>query len=267
MASQQLSSLTGRIKSLRFASSQTSRWLPTRAPHTLLLTRGTTTPQLSIATWSSGLVLHPDECCQKHLRRRNTTRLPWQVVMLRNRQLVLPETSPAFTLLMQSLRAAWLALEGLRQLVPEVTEPQFGQLSCVGANWRAAVYIFEVELSGRVCICNMSLLMCCEYMNCKLNSRRSCQICQKATDLKLSCLCADLHRQQRVGFQLPSGAAGGQPGGCLCALPDRLGRHAQARLDRQCHVRPLNPRAALYTRANAESWLSSTESLEDLLPA
>ena len=40
--------------------------------------------------------------------------------MLKNRQLVLPESSPTFTLLLQSLRAAWLALEGLRQLVPEV---------------------------------------------------------------------------------------------------------------------------------------------------
>ena len=48
--------------------------------------------------------------------------------MLQNRQLVLPETSPVFTLLMQSLRAAWLALEGLRQLVPEVL-PKTGRLS------------------------------------------------------------------------------------------------------------------------------------------
>ena len=43
-----------------------------------------------------------------------------QVVRLQRRELVLPESYPRFTLVLQAIGSARLALEGLRQVVPEV---------------------------------------------------------------------------------------------------------------------------------------------------
>ena len=47
------------------------------------------------------------------------------MVRLRRRALVAPESYPRFTLLLQSLGSASLALEGLRQAVPEVLPSPF----------------------------------------------------------------------------------------------------------------------------------------------